>query len=167
VWAAIGVFNIDHPEYKAAELRVEYQPAFSLGVVRPLAALGVTSDGSSFVGAGVGRVFELGERLVARASLLANHYAQRSSGHGLGHAIEFRSQALLAWRFDDDAKLGIAISHYSNGGLGERNPGSETLSLYYSLPTRSAPRPCFGLPPTCTGGIVRGPPSVRGRAPLR
>ena len=32
------------------------------------------------------------------------------------------------------SRLGIALSHYSNLGLGDRNPGSETVNLYYSLP---------------------------------
>jgi hypothetical protein len=30
--------------------------------------------------------------------------------------------------------LGVAISHLSNAGIGDRNPGTEIATLYYSLP---------------------------------
>ena len=44
------------------------------------------------------------------------------------------SQFEIAYRFDDRSRLGVAISHYSNAGLGDTNPGTATLSLYFSIP---------------------------------
>ena len=51
--------------------------------------------------------------------------------------LEFRSQAELSYIFDDKARLGVAVSHLSNAGIGDRNPGTEVLSLYYMVPLHS------------------------------
>ena len=52
----------------------------------------------------------------------------------MGHTVEFRSQLEFAYRFDNRSRLGFAISHYSNASLGDANPGTESLTLYYSVP---------------------------------
>ena len=52
----------------------------------------------------------------------------------LGYALEFRSQLEAAYRFDDRSRLGMAIGHYSNASLGDSNPGTEFLTVYYSIP---------------------------------
>ena len=48
--------------------------------------------------------------------------------------LEFRSQIELATRFDDRSRLGLAFSHISNASVGERNPGTEILTLTYMVP---------------------------------
>jgi len=40
----------------------------------------------------------------------------------------------FAFRFDDRSRLGLSISHYSNAGLGDSNPGTESLMANYSIP---------------------------------
>jgi len=42
----------------------------------------------------------------------------------------------VAYRFDDRSRLGLSISHYSNAGLGDDNPGTESLMLNYSVPLK-------------------------------
>jgi hypothetical protein len=57
-------------------------------------------------------------------------------GHGyrLGDHVEFRSGGDFAWRFDDASRVAVGIYHISNGGLTQRNPGSESLLLEYFYP---------------------------------
>ena len=58
----------------------------------------------------------------------------RGGGKNLGSNVEFRTGAELAWRFDDRSRLGVALHHISNAGLTQRNPGTETIMLNYSIP---------------------------------
>lgn len=47
----------------------------------------------------------------------------------LGVALEFRSQFLLGYHFENGYDVGVGFTHKSNAGIGESNPGSETLYL--------------------------------------
>ena len=129
-----GYFNIDQDEGQAAEFRLEYRSDLKLWIIKPFAAVAATTDGSFFIGGGILTDIYFGRRVVLTGSFSANYYAQGGSDVDLGYPLEFRSQAELAYRFGDRSRLGVAVSHYSNLGLDDRNPGSETVSLYYSLP---------------------------------
>lgn len=130
----VGWYNFDRSDDQAAEFRLEYRSDLKLWIFKPFAAVAGTSSGSFFVGGGIHTDIYLGRRFVLTGSASANYYAQGASDFDLGYPLEFRSQAELAYRFDDRSRLGIAFSHYSNLGLGDTNPGAEILSLYYSFP---------------------------------
>jgi len=53
----------------------------------------------------------------------------------LGSVVEFRSQAELGYRFDNEMRLTGQISHISNAGLTKRNPGAEIVGVYFHVPT--------------------------------
>ena len=86
--------------------------------------------------AGILMDISFGRRVVATPSFAPGYYA-RGSGYNLGHAIEFRSQFELAYRFDDRSRLGVSFGHMSNAGIGDKNPGTESLMLNYSIPLSS------------------------------
>ena len=88
----------------------------------------------SFIGAGVLVDIYLGKRLVVTPSFAPTIWRGETDQLDLGHPIEFRSQMEMSYRFNDRSRLGLAISHYSNASLGDTNPGTETISLYYSVP---------------------------------
>jgi lipid A 3-O-deacylase len=52
----------------------------------------------------------------------------------LGQKLEFRSGLELAYRFYREFRAGLALFHLSNGGLSERNPGTEALALSLCIP---------------------------------
>lgn len=52
----------------------------------------------------------------------------------LGSFVEFRSQAELGWRFNNEMRLTGQISHISNAGLTKRNPGAEIIGVYFAVP---------------------------------
>lgn len=52
----------------------------------------------------------------------------------LGYGLEFRSTAEVTYRMDSGQRVGVALSHLSNAGLGDKNPGVETLQAVYSFP---------------------------------
>jgi lipid A 3-O-deacylase len=55
----------------------------------------------------------------------------------LGSFVEFRSQAELGYRFDNEMRLTAEISHISNAGLTKRNPGAEIVGFYFHVPVTS------------------------------
>ncbi len=52
----------------------------------------------------------------------------------LGHDLEFRSGIKITYQFKNDWRVGIGLFHLSNGGLGDRNPGTEPVFVGVSIP---------------------------------
>jgi lipid A 3-O-deacylase len=129
-----GWFDFNRQKDQGAEFRLEYRSDFTFLFLKPFVALAGASSGHGFVGAGVLFDTYWGKRVVTTLSFAPHVYIGGDSDLDLGHTVEFRSQAEIAYRFDDRSRLGLAISHYSNASLGSSNPGTETLSLYYSIP---------------------------------
>ncbi|MBT3916344.1 MAG: acyloxyacyl hydrolase [Rhodospirillaceae bacterium] len=129
-----GFYDFNRKKEKGAEFRVEYRSDKKFGFFKPFAAGAYTSTQQGFIGAGVLVDLFLGRRFVLTPSFAPHYYWGGNNKLDLGHKVEFRSQAEIAYRFDNRARLGLAISHYSNASLADQNPGTETLTLYYSLP---------------------------------
>jgi lipid A 3-O-deacylase len=129
-----GYFDFNRQKDKGAEFRLEYRSSKKLWVFKPFAAAAYTSPGHGFVGAGVLIDIFLGRRVVLTPSFAPHLYWGGNDDLDLGHVVEFRSQLEVAYRFDNRSRLGLAISHYSNASLADANPGTETITLYYSLP---------------------------------
>ncbi|MEE8189219.1 MAG: acyloxyacyl hydrolase [Kiloniellales bacterium] len=129
----VGYFDLNKQDNTAADFRLEYRHGEKFLFLKPWAGIEATSDGAVWGGAGVLLDIYFGRRVVVTGSIGAGGYAE-GNGKDLGHAIEFRSQAEIAYRFDDRSRLGVAFSHLSNAGIADENPGVEVLNLYYSLP---------------------------------
>jgi lipid A 3-O-deacylase len=137
-----GYFHIEGGEGAAAELGLSCRGARPLWAFRPFGGIMTTSAGAFYAYGGVAYDYLLGEGLALTPSFAPGLYA-RGGGIDLGHVVEFRSQVELSRRFKDRSRLGLSLSHISNGGLGKANPGSNTLALNYTLPLRRL----FGHPP--------------------
>ncbi len=98
----------------------------------PIGGVLATTDGSIYPYLGLGVRFPLSPRFWFTPSVAAGAYLE---GHrvDLGAPIEFRSRAEIVYQISPRARLGLAFSHLSNGGIRRRNPGTETLSFtFYS-----------------------------------
>ncbi len=133
-----GWFDFNRQKDQGAEFRLEYRSDYKAPYLRfkPFAAVGGASSGHFFLGAGILWDIYFGRRWVVTPSFAPHYYTGSDDKLDMGHAVEFRSQLEVAYRFDDRSRLGLAVSHYSNAGLGDENPGTETLSVYYSIPLR-------------------------------
>ncbi len=131
-----GWFDFNRQKDQGAEIRLEYRSDYKIPYIeaKPFAAIGGATSSHYFVGAGILWDIYFGKRIVVTPSFAPHLYTGDDDKLDMGHVVEFRSQLEVAYRFDDRSRLGLAISHYSNAGLGDRNPGTETLSLYYSIP---------------------------------
>ncbi len=74
-----------------------------------------------------------GRRFVVTPSLAAGYY-EKGDGKDLGHELEFRSSVEISYRFDDRSRIGLSFYHLSNASISSKNPGTEVLSIVYSIP---------------------------------
>ncbi len=129
-----GYFDFNRKKDEGAEFRLEYRSDYKLWQIKPFVAGGGATSGHGFIGAGILMDIFFGRRFVVTPSFAPHFYFGGDDDLDLDYPLEFRSQLEFAYRFDDRSRLGLAISHYSNASLGDSNPGTETLSLYYSVP---------------------------------
>jgi hypothetical protein len=131
---AAGYYDLFDDE-SAGEARLEYR--FSednkIWIFTPFVGATATTEAATYGYAGVGVDIFFGNRWVLTPNFAAGLYGN-GDGKDLGHAIEFRSGVELAYRFDNYSRLGLSFTHISNAGIGERNPGVESLVLTYSVP---------------------------------
>jgi lipid A 3-O-deacylase len=130
-----GKFDFNRQKNEAVEAGVQWRGSEKLWIFQPMVGAMATTDVSGNIYAGISLDIFLGNRLVLRPSFAPGLYFKGSKGHDLGHVIEFRSGAEIAYRFDDRSRLGLEVYHLSNAHLGDKNPGEESIVLTYSIPT--------------------------------
>ena len=132
----VGYYDVYQKKHEATEFRAEYRPGEKIWIFKPLFGVMGTSD-TAFYGYG-GFLVDVffGRRFVLTPSLGVGYYDD-GDGRDLGYGLEFRSSIEFSYRFDNRARLGLAFYHLSNANLGDFNPGTEVLSLLYSIPLGS------------------------------
>jgi lipid A 3-O-deacylase len=137
---AAGAFNVLRPASMTAEFEAEYK--FLLKCLkspwhflefRPLVGVMMTAKGSGYLYGGLNFDLLFGDHCLIAPGFAAGYY-WRGDGKDLGFPLEFRSGVELAWQFSDGRRLGIHFYHLSNASLAKRNPGEESLVLYYDIP---------------------------------
>ena len=132
---AFGAFDFNRTKDQGTEVRVEYRSDKKLSnLFKPFAVAAYSTSGHAFLGGGLLIDVFFGRRYVVTPSLSPHLYFGGDSDLDLDFPIQFRSQLEIAYRLDNRARVGLALSHYSNASLGSSNPGTESLMLYYSLP---------------------------------
>lgn len=130
----VGYYDPIKGDRAAAEARIEYRHGERFWLFKPFAGATLTSDPSYFGYAGVLTDVYFGKRLVVSPSVAVGAYL-RHGGKDMGSVFQIRSGLEIAYRFDSRSRLGVIFYHFSNAGLGDdRNPGSEAISLTYSIP---------------------------------
>jgi hypothetical protein len=126
--AMAQIFDGDNVLYNVAEFR-HY---FKNNVGGALTSLEI-AGGTYYIALGVFRERRLFAKLYVSISLSPGLL----SGNGkkkMGCVVEFRSSFEISYRVANDYRLGLSINHYSNSGLGDINPGTESLRLMLSVP---------------------------------
>ena len=128
----VGVFdeNINNPGVLKIEYRFRPRTKWLLA---PAIGAARSDNGASFIFTDLERDFFPGKRWVITPSFGLGSFDDGEDVR-LGHSLEFRSGIKIAFQFDNEWRLGIALFHLSNGGLGDRNPGTEPMFLSLSIP---------------------------------
>lgn len=62
-------------------------------------------------------------------------YLSAGDQRSMGGTFQFRSQAEIGYRFDNDMRVTAQFSHISNAKLTRVNPGAEIIGMYLHVPT--------------------------------
>ena len=128
----LGYFDYDDDD-DAAEFRLEYRSDWDRWFVRPFSGVMVTTDSAVYGYAGILLDVFWGRRIVTTPSFAVGYYSD-GNGKTLGSSIEFQSRLEIGYRFASRSRFGLAISHISNAGIDDTNPGANSISAYYSIP---------------------------------
>lgn len=137
---ATGVYNLLHDKWRTWEFDLEYK--FHLRCLkspnphlefRPLVGALMTLRGTTYFYLGINFDLLFFDHLHFAPGFAAGYFS-KGEGRNLGYPLEFRSGIELAWQFSDWRRLGIHFYHLSNASLGSRNPGEESLVVFYDLP---------------------------------
>ena len=128
---ALGFGAFDMNDNKTTgEQRIEYRHGERyLSLFKPFAGIMRTNDEAYYGYLGIGIDLYFGK---CRCVVLQPNFAVGILD--LGGGLEFRSGVELAYRFENNMRFGIAFSHISNAGLGDINPGTESLVLTWAVP---------------------------------
>lgn len=129
---AIGIFDSeDHDNFASLEarLRLDWQG------IRPWLGITIVDSGAWFTGAGLIYDFATSEHTRITVGSGPFYYAHGPrGGDDLGLKLEFYSFVEAAWQAGDGFRTGVRLGHLSNAGLGRRNPGTEILGAFVSVP---------------------------------
>lgn len=128
----VAVFddNIDDPYVYKLEYR--FSPRTRWLLAPALGAAG-SGNGASFLFVDLEKDFFPGTHWVVTPSFGLGSFDDGKDVK-LGHDLEFRTGLKVAYQFDNKVRLGIGLFHLSNGGLSDRNPGTEPMFLSLSFP---------------------------------
>jgi opacity protein-like surface antigen len=133
---SLGYNNIleQGDDKKSAQFGAEYRfREWDLGV-RPTLGVTVDSRWASYVFGGINwEIPIISDSLYIIPNFMAGIYS-RGHGHNQGGAINFRSGLELDYQLPNTHRVGISFNHMSNANIYDRNPGSETLLVNYSIP---------------------------------
>jgi hypothetical protein len=129
-----GHFEISDDENDSAMLGVEYRFADQFNGLRPVVGAFGNADSGAYVYGGAYWDLPLGTAPFVITPGFAAGYYNEGASKDLGYDLEFRSTLEISYEFDSGNRLGVAISHLSNAGIGDSNPGTETVQLVYSYP---------------------------------
>ncbi|MBI2812264.1 MAG: acyloxyacyl hydrolase, partial [Candidatus Melainabacteria bacterium] len=127
-----GVFDVDktHPRALA---QVEYRWEVNCDHLRPLAAFFITTDLGLYVCGGLSYDIFFGKRIVLTPSFSPGLYYHGKGKH-LGFPLNFRSAIDLSYVFKNQGRLGIQFNHISNARMLWKNPGADSLYIFYAIP---------------------------------
>ncbi len=127
-----GLFDVDqdHPKLFG---QIEYRWEINYHHLRPLAAFFLTTDTNFFVCGGIAYDIFIGKKIVLTPSFAPGVY-YRGHGKNLGFPINFRSAIELSYVFHNKGRFGAQFNHISNAHLFYRNPGANSLFVFYAIP---------------------------------
>lgn len=132
-----GIFDIlrKHPKW---EYQIEYRSNYEMYenswiFIRPLIGLMGTEEWAVYGYGGIAFDLFLGPYVTITPSFAPGLYYD-GKGKSLGFPLEYRSTIEGAIRFSNEMRLGAQFYHISNGSVGRKNPGTESLVIFIAFP---------------------------------
>ena len=114
------------------ELRVNFLRDHRFGPLQPMFDFSVSEKGGIYAGSGFHQDMVLFGPVYFAGSGVTGLWL-RGDDADLGSMIEFRTTFELGVQITQTSRLGLAWDHRSNLGIGDINPGMETVSIRYGI----------------------------------
>jgi len=101
--------------------------------LRPIAGFHIDDESAIYGYAGFNWDLYLSDHVIFTPTASIGAYSQ-GDGQDLGHGLEFRTGIELAYELESKSRVGLQLTHLSNAGIGDRNPGTEILQVNYAFP---------------------------------
>ncbi|MFH1496422.1 MAG: acyloxyacyl hydrolase [Verrucomicrobiota bacterium] len=102
--------------------------------LRPWIYGSLSTEAGAYVGAGLAYTFASAQSRWSASVGFGPGYYHDGDDVFLGGDFEMLSFAEIGYRLDNDAVVSVRLAHLSNGSTRPTNPGTELLSLQYSIP---------------------------------
>ena len=129
-----GQYGIRKVIPRAVGIDLQFRAPFRWNLVRPVAGLLTSANGSAYLYSGFAIEVPLPAGFQISPGFAPGVVLARGDGD-LGSPVEFRSSIEVAYSPAERLRLGVGFSHISNARLARRNPGVEVLlfSIAFSL----------------------------------
>lgn len=129
----VGPTDFDDDDVAVFELEYHSKPIWNIGRtdISVSGAVVVGSEGNFFVGGGVSAQRPLSNDWFIEASFAPGYYEDGGPTTDLGNDLEFRTLIGVGRSLANGTKLSVGLSHISNGGLGDNNPGVNAVTLRF------------------------------------
>ncbi|MBN8543894.1 MAG: acyloxyacyl hydrolase [Alphaproteobacteria bacterium] len=142
---AVGLVNTDYlrggigmtqvvDDNNATAFSIEYNYLPIYMGLRPIVGFYVDTDSALYGYAGFNWDFYLTDSILFTPTASVGAYSHGDDGMNLGHWIEFRTGVELSYEMESKSRVGLQLTHLSNAGLGDKNPGTEILQVNYAYP---------------------------------
>ena len=136
----VGVFdNLNSPQRYGLEYRFKSFPGLRGFRLIPAIGFAISHNGAKFIYSDLRHDFYLNGRWVLTPSFGAGSFDD-SREINLGNRLEFRSGIEISRIFSNKMQAGIALFHLSNGGISQKNPGTEALVFSLCFPIHGTDR---------------------------
>jgi hypothetical protein len=149
ITAGLGMYDFDKGgDRNSTDYRMEYQWGTSLLpmvnhdwayldkslLLHPVVGFEGNGSGMTFFNGGANLDVPVVSHIMFTLGETIGWYGHGNDHQTLGSPFEMRTQLELGWTFQNDMRLSAYLSHLSNFGVGDHNPGAETLGAYLRLP---------------------------------
>lgn len=119
-------------QFETEHLGLEYRWEDQYHGLRPVVGIWGNGDSATYAYGGIYWDLPLGPFMIT-PGVAVGPYSHGDS-KDLGHWIEFRDTIEITYRFDSGQRLGAQLTHFSNAGIGDSNPGVEMVQVVYTHP---------------------------------
>ena len=128
----LGVFDPFKQDPASGEARLEYRWGQKLLFIGPMVGVMANTDGGVHGYIGGFFDFRVGNLTVTPSA--GPGLWRQGGSKDLGGTFEFHTALDFAYTFEGGSRLGMKLSHISSAHINRKNPGSESLTLTYTLP---------------------------------
>lgn len=128
----LGAYQVFDESEIGAKLEWRGSDFSTINNLSPIAGVEIDASGALYGYGGILYDWRVAEKIAIVPSFAAGLYHE-GDGKDLGGTFNFRSTLEVDYLLSPNTRAGISISHKSNAGIYDHNPGTEEILAVYSF----------------------------------